>query len=227
MPGSTTPSRAAVRDLGVRAARFTQQALKRSPAARALRWEPLQRLRWRLLTMSLPDTLRVLDAIEAAGAQVWLAGGWGVDALLGEPTRRHHDLDLVLDADRDDEDRARAALADVGICHPMPDVEAAPTLPHLAKLRDGAGHIVDLLPVDPDTLPEADQGPFTTGMLDGRPVRCLSAPVQVALHCGYEPRPADVHDVTRLCARFGLELPVEYRPRSRGGRRRQEIRLAR
>jgi len=170
--------------------------------------------------MSLPDTMRVLDAVEAAGAQVWLAGGWGVDALLGEPTRRHHDLDLVLDAQRDDEDRARAALADVGIEHPIPDVEAAPTLPNLEKVRDDAGHIVDLLPVDPATLPAADGDPFATGMLDGRPVRCLSAPVQVALHCGYEPRPADRHDVTRLCARFGLELPVEYRPGRRSAWRR-------
>ena len=33
------------------------------------------------------------------GAEVCLGGGWGVDALLGEQTREHSDLDLWLDAE--------------------------------------------------------------------------------------------------------------------------------
>lgn len=29
----------------------------------------------------------------------WVMGGWGVDALLGRETRRHHDLDLLVSFD--------------------------------------------------------------------------------------------------------------------------------
>jgi lincosamide nucleotidyltransferase A/C/D/E len=32
------------------------------------------------------------------GIGYWVVGGWGVDALLGEQTRAHHDLDLLVDA---------------------------------------------------------------------------------------------------------------------------------
>uniref|UniRef100_UPI003F87D29B nucleotidyltransferase domain-containing protein n=1 Tax=Actinosynnema sp. TaxID=1872144 RepID=UPI003F87D29B len=43
------------------------------------------------------DVLAVLDLAEAAGARLWIDGGWGVDALLGERTRRHGDLDVVVE----------------------------------------------------------------------------------------------------------------------------------
>src|SRR5207237_7001400 len=36
----------------------------------------------------------VLWRLRAAGIDVWVEGGWGVDALLGEQTRPHDDLDL-------------------------------------------------------------------------------------------------------------------------------------
>lgn len=38
--------------------------------------------------------------VEDRGITVWLSdGGWGVDALLGEQTRPHNDLDLVVSLD--------------------------------------------------------------------------------------------------------------------------------
>ena len=41
-------------------------------------------------------TLRqVVEQLEENGVEVWLDGGWGVDALLGRETREHDDLDLV------------------------------------------------------------------------------------------------------------------------------------
>ena len=46
----------------------------------------------------IPDheVVSVLDALAAAGVDAWVDGGWGVDALLGEQTRDHADLDLVV-----------------------------------------------------------------------------------------------------------------------------------
>ncbi len=46
--------------------------------------------------MTQADLLAILDRIEGAGIGAWLDGGWGVDALLGEQTRPHNDVDLVM-----------------------------------------------------------------------------------------------------------------------------------
>ena len=43
--------------------------------------------------MDADDVLRVIDRLASADIRVWVDGGWGVDALLGRQTRRHHDLD--------------------------------------------------------------------------------------------------------------------------------------
>ena len=46
--------------------------------------------------MELPDVIRVLDRLDAAGVGWRVDGGWGVDALLGRQTRAHRDLDLAV-----------------------------------------------------------------------------------------------------------------------------------
>ncbi len=38
----------------------------------------------------------ILERLAVRGIEVWVDGGWGVDALLGEQTRSHDDLDLVI-----------------------------------------------------------------------------------------------------------------------------------
>lgn len=47
--------------------------------------------------MSAKSATTTLTALDARDAEVWVGGGWGVDALLGEQTRQHSDLDLWLD----------------------------------------------------------------------------------------------------------------------------------
>jgi hypothetical protein len=48
--------------------------------------------------MDLGEVLGVLADLAEAGCAVWVAGGWGVDALVRRHTRPHRDLDLALDA---------------------------------------------------------------------------------------------------------------------------------
>ncbi len=43
------------------------------------------------------DVLSLLDLLQRGGLKVWLDGGWGVDALLGQETRPHGDVDLVVE----------------------------------------------------------------------------------------------------------------------------------
>ena len=49
--------------------------------------------------MNSTTVLHILDLLANVGVQVWLDGGWGVDALLARITRSHNDLDLVLALD--------------------------------------------------------------------------------------------------------------------------------
>ena len=42
------------------------------------------------------DVIHTYQLLETAGISVWLTGGWGIDALLGEQTRPHKDLDVIM-----------------------------------------------------------------------------------------------------------------------------------
>jgi len=42
------------------------------------------------------DVIRIYALLSTHGIQVWLNGGWGMDALLGEQTRPHKDLDIFV-----------------------------------------------------------------------------------------------------------------------------------
>src|SRR4051812_28485863 len=56
--------------------------------------------------------LDVLGTLTEAGIDAWVAGGWAVDALVGEQTRPHGDLDLAVRSD--DVDDAVIALGRIG-----------------------------------------------------------------------------------------------------------------
>ena len=42
------------------------------------------------------DAIDLITLAESQGIEVFLDGGWGVDALLGEQTREHQDIDLFV-----------------------------------------------------------------------------------------------------------------------------------
>lgn len=46
--------------------------------------------------MPADDGLTFVNLCEKLGIDVWIDGGWAVDALLGEQTRPHGDLDVVI-----------------------------------------------------------------------------------------------------------------------------------
>jgi lincosamide nucleotidyltransferase A/C/D/E len=50
----------------------------------------------RVAGLSAAHVLDVASVLTKAGATAWADGGWGIDALLGEVTREHSDLDLVV-----------------------------------------------------------------------------------------------------------------------------------
>ena len=62
--------------------------------------------------MDAQSVLSVVATLERARVCIWLDGGWGVDALVGEQTRDHDDLDCVIALS--DAPFARDALAGLG-----------------------------------------------------------------------------------------------------------------
>lgn len=165
---------------------------------------------WRATIESVTesDVIEILDALDAAGIDVWIDGGWGVDALAGHQTREHQDLDLAIDCDS--LSHAQAALEQQGF---RADVNADPGLPARLVMADRSGWRVDLHPLRFDGLgngwqqlsPAGDrwsQYPApdlqSIGVIGGRTVRCLSPNLQLQFHRGYEPRDTDLHDVAVL-----------------------------
>jgi lincosamide nucleotidyltransferase A/C/D/E len=152
--------------------------------------------------MELDQVLAVLDALDRAGVPHWVEGGWGVDILVGRQTRDHRDVDVDVDARA--LPAALAALAALGF------VVRTDELPTRVELAGPAEQWVDVHPieltaegdgrqVDPAggwfTFPAAC---FTSAVIAGRRVGCISAATQLDFHTGYPPRPVDQHDITLL-----------------------------
>jgi lincosamide nucleotidyltransferase A/C/D/E len=154
--------------------------------------------------MNSPAVLEVMALLRSAAAPAWIGGGWGVDALVGEQTRLHGDLDLAVDAAA--LDRVLVLLVEHGYAMTVD------WLPSRAELTAPDGRCVDVHPVrfeadgsgsqaglNGATFGYAADG-FTTGMIGGVEVPCLSAAQQLEFRKGYEPRDVDRHDVPLLSA---------------------------
>ena len=159
--------------------------------------------------MSGADVIEVIAALELAGVAVWINGGWGVDALVGEQTRPHDDLDVFISSDHIG--LSQKALLSLGF-ELMTD-----ELPVGFVLRDVADRRVDFHPLDiqPDgrglhrqLTGEAWEFPAAgfggSGVIHGTAVRCIPIEEQVREHAGYELREVDRHDLALLRRRLGM-----------------------
>jgi lincosamide nucleotidyltransferase A/C/D/E len=201
-------------------------ASSRSPLSPLLRMTAIENARQRLNAGTVWDTdvVEVLAYLQAAGVRAWLVGGWATDAVLGQKTRDHADLDLAIEAPS--EATARAALEGAGF-HVAHEAPAGRWLSVQVKMIDGMRRSVALHPVDLEAW-SAPAGPgsirqrarelgigevdelFATGRLAEQDVPSLSPAAQMVLHCGYEIRDCDREDVEALCRRFGLRAPLPY-----------------
>jgi lincosamide nucleotidyltransferase A/C/D/E len=161
--------------------------------------------------MQLVEVLSVLAELRSAGCQVWIAGGWGVDALVGRQTRVHRDLDLAVNAE--DEMAVVRVLERRGY---RIETDWRPVRVELTAERRGW---VDLHPVVFDSDGDGRQADFdgrhfdypaaafVKGVLDGVQVPCLSRRQQVRFHTGYPPRGVDRHDLRLLEQGFDRTTP--------------------
>jgi lincosamide nucleotidyltransferase A/C/D/E len=157
------------------------------------------------MPMSASDVLEVLGILEAGGVPAWIGGGWGVDALVGQETRSHEDLDIAVDAN--DEASTIAALTPLG----YRIVQEQDWRPSRVLLKDPRGRAVDLHPLVFQASGEAVQAnirdlpPFhypsdqlVHGTIGGRRVRCIGPQLQSRFHSGYELDYKGKHDLEQL-----------------------------
>ncbi|WP_326678200.1 nucleotidyltransferase domain-containing protein [Streptomyces sp. NBC_01237] len=167
--------------------------------------------------MSAEDVLEILDLLGGAGVDVWLDGGWGVDALLGRQTRAHDDLDIAVRT----RDRARYSevMAAASFTLWRDDGPWNWVLSDTADRRVDV-HLVDLSSTRLDERGAHVHGPdgiaYPVGSLDGtgtvlgRTVPCGTAEFQVHSHTGYAIDDDDIRDVLALHRQFGIPLPPPY-----------------
>ena len=149
---------------------------------------------------SAGELLRLLDSEDI---HYWVVGGWGVDALLGRCTREHKDLDLLLVLSehprawrllhRNGYQLAHTWEENVLVPGDLVDGDAQPTA---YVLEDQSGRQIDVHVLDDRTrehraLWSTDRR-FSSGALDaqgtidGVPVQCMSARMQLTAHEAYE-----------------------------------------
>jgi lincosamide nucleotidyltransferase A/C/D/E len=165
--------------------------------------------------MGVGDVLEVLSCLRDAGVGVWIDGGWGIDALLGEQSREHDDLDVTILLTSSS--HAAAALAALGF------VVVEDERPTRFVVRDDHDRRIDFHTITFDEMGRGWQrlqdgsralypppGFLGAGMIGGVPVACLTAAVQLLHHLGYDPDDVDRGDMRLLAERFGLALPAPY-----------------
>ncbi|MDR0287709.1 MAG: nucleotidyltransferase family protein [Clostridiales bacterium] len=162
--------------------------------------------------MSEDGVIDILKKTEHIGVDVWIDGGWGVDALLGRQTREHNDIDIFVQ--KKDEKTFTEMLKLNG----YRETEMEYTTNDHTGWCNPDNFIVDLhlfefveagrLRFDNATYPsDALNG---KGVIGEIAVRCLTAEAQILYHQGYEQKEKDRHDVLLLCETFGFSIPEEY-----------------
>jgi len=166
--------------------------------------------------MTADEVVELYNQLKSLGVEIWIDGGWGVDALLGKQTRPHEDVDIVIQ--QKDLLILRKLLEDQG----YKDVPRDDTSDWNFVLGDDDGRLVDVHVIVFDDQKNGIYGPVErgelypapsllgTGVIAHQKVRCITPEYLVKFHTGYELQESDYKDVSALCEKFGIDLPQEY-----------------
>ena len=175
------------------------------------------------------DVTTICQRLAAQDIPVWLIGGWGVDALLGEQTRPHKDLDLLVRLD--DVVRLTTILSQDGFTlkelwsenRQAVDPNGVET-PTAFVLWGSQGREVDVHALHLDEqgngIPDWEAGSFifprqslaAKGQIAGKTVRCLSPEMQMVCHTGYDLPISHRRDLALLHEKLGVDYPAGISP---------------
>jgi lincosamide nucleotidyltransferase A/C/D/E len=173
--------------------------------------DPKSPMRKDVSEMPAQDVIEIVQLLGQNHIDVCIDGGWGVDALLGQQTRTHADLDIAVP--HADVPQLRTLLEARGYT----DVPRDDTRDCNFVLGDDQGHQIDVHSYTFDSGGNHIYGveyPYDslngTGSVNGYPVKCISPEWMVKFHAGYPLDDNDYADVKLLCQRFGIKLPSEH-----------------
>ena len=159
----------------------------------------------------LEDVVAVMQCLSDDGLDAWLAGGWGVDALLGSQTRLHTDLDLVVPDTLTDGWQAATSLRRLRFQHQQTSTSGLWWTQARHDLLAPDGRRIELLSLDwalldhmsrllvpAGTSPDLRRTWLTRGSLARQHLPCLSKQAQELLHLGYPSRETDEWDMALL-----------------------------
>lgn len=160
--------------------------------------------------MPAEKAVELYRLFENNGVEIWVDGGWGVDALLEEQTREHADLDIAID--HKDEQKMRELLDERG----YKIVQTNDKTDWQYVLGDGQS----LIDVHVFGFDEAGNNTYGTkypresltgtGRINDQIVRCINPEWMVQFHTRYELADTDRHDVKMLCQKFSIPLPDSH-----------------
>lgn len=161
--------------------------------------------------MKQANVLGLLEQFDQHGIEVYVDGGWGVDALLGEQTRSHGDLDLAMA--REYEGKFGSLMRQLAFI----EFERDGNWEANYSLRNDEGDEIDIHVFEFDAegkniygvayKPEHLTG---LGKIGGKTVKTIDPKWMVEFHTWYEPDKDDYHDVKLLCEKYDIPLPAVY-----------------
>ena len=166
--------------------------------------------------MEAAAVLDLYNALDRLGVEIWIDGGWGVDALLEKQTRTHQDLDLAI------QQKDVSKLVELLRARGYQEIKLEIRRPHNFVLADSHGHEIDIHVIVLDEYGNGIYGPAENGemypadalavigIISGQTVRCISPEWAIKFHSGYDLKEKDYKDVSALCEQFGIDLPVQY-----------------
>lgn len=172
--------------------------------------------------ISAEEVIRIYKQLAANDVPIWLTGGWGIDALLGEQTRPHKDLDVIMLLDNvvqtcellsDDGYRLKDLWSENRWAINVNGVKTATAF----YLEDAKGRQFDAHAMCLDDLGngipmwDVDEGFIFTiqdltgvGTIAGFPVQCITPKMQMRCHTGYDLPDKHWHDLERLHKKFSV-----------------------
>ncbi len=171
--------------------------------------------------MTAEEALFFYQLLTTNEITIWVIGGWGIDALFGEQTRTHKDLDILVLVD--DVARLQFLLDQEGLHFAyfweenrfVQDKQANTTatafvwqdetgreIDSHALWLDDQGNGIPAWSVEEGFLfPQEDLA--EQGAITGEKVNCISPKMQLICHTGYDLPETHLRDVERIRAKFG------------------------
>lgn len=161
--------------------------------------------------MTSIEVIDIYNKLEKLGIKIWIDGGWSVDALLGEQTREHLDLDIAINQ--------KDVASFIDFLKNENYKEVRRDSEHNLVFGDSLGREIDMHAFITDAeenvvggIMYPTQSLTGSGILDGHNVRCISPEYMVQFLAPWLSKHPHkyLQAISALCDKFGIAYPKEY-----------------